>query len=36
VIQKATLLEITGVKVKFQGVDTICARTIKRGSDELP
>ena len=31
----ATLLKITGVKVKFEGVDPIFARTVKRG-DEFP
>jgi hypothetical protein len=32
---KGDVLEITGVKVKFEGVDTIFARKIKRGSDEF-
>ena len=27
--------EVTGVKVKFEGVDTIFARKIKRGEDEF-
>ena len=31
---KGDLLEVTGVKVKFEGVDTIFARKIKRGEDE--
>lgn len=33
--QKGDTLEITGVKVKFEGVETIFARKIKRGSDEF-
>lgn len=32
---KADVLEVTGVKVKFEGVDTIFARKIKRGEDEF-
>jgi hypothetical protein len=28
-------LEITGSKVKFEGVETIFARKIKRGTEEL-
>lgn len=35
VFHKGDLLEVTGVKVKFQGVDTIFARKIKRGEDEF-
>ena len=30
---KGDALEITGVKVKFENVDTIFAREIKRGND---
>jgi DNA/RNA endonuclease YhcR with UshA esterase domain len=33
--QKGDTVEVTGVKVKFEGVDTIFARKIKRGSDEF-
>lgn len=33
--QKGDVLEITGVKVKFDGADVILARKIKRGSDEF-
>ena len=33
--KKGDVLEVTGVKVKFEGVDTIFARKIKRGSDEF-
>jgi DNA/RNA endonuclease YhcR with UshA esterase domain len=32
---KGDVLEVTGVKVKFEGVDTIFARKIKRGQDEF-
>ena len=32
---KGDVLEVTGVKVKFEGVDTIFARKIKRGDDEF-
>ena len=32
---KGDLLEVTGVKVKFEGVDTIFARKIKHGEDEF-
>lgn len=32
---KGDVLEVTGVKVKFEGVDTIFARKIKRGEDEF-
>ena len=35
VFHKGDVLEITGVKVKFEGVDTIFARKIKRGQDEF-
>lgn len=35
VFQKGDVLEVTGVKVKFEGVDTIFARKIKRGQDEF-
>ena len=35
VFQKGDVLEVTGVKVKFEGVDTIFARKIKRGNDEF-
>lgn len=35
VFKKGDVLEVTGVKVKFEGVDTIFARKIKRGSDEF-
>jgi DNA/RNA endonuclease YhcR with UshA esterase domain len=35
VFHKGDVLEVTGVKVKFQGVDTIFARKIKRGEDEF-
>jgi DNA/RNA endonuclease YhcR with UshA esterase domain len=35
VFHKGDVLEVTGVKVKFEGVDTIFARKIKRGSDEF-
>jgi len=35
VFKKGDALEVTGVKVKFEGVDTIFARKIKRGSDEF-
>ena len=34
VFHKGGILEVTGVKVKFEGVDTIIARKIKRGQDE--
>jgi DNA/RNA endonuclease YhcR with UshA esterase domain len=34
-IHKGDVLEVTGVKVKFEGVDTIFARKIKRGEDEF-
>jgi len=35
VFHKGDVLEITGVKVKFEGVDTIFARKVKRGEDEF-
>jgi hypothetical protein len=35
VFHKGDVLEVTGVKVKFQGVDTIFARKIKRGDHEF-
>ncbi len=35
VFKKGDALEVTGVKVKMDGVDTIFARKIKRGSDEF-
>jgi DNA/RNA endonuclease YhcR with UshA esterase domain len=35
VFHKGDVVEVTGVKVKFEGVDTIFARKIKRGSDEF-
>jgi DNA/RNA endonuclease YhcR with UshA esterase domain len=35
VFHKGDVLEVTGVKVKYQGVDTIFARKIKRGEDEF-
>jgi hypothetical protein len=35
VFHKGDELEVTGVKVKFGGVDTIFARKIKRGEDEF-
>lgn len=35
VFQKGDVLEVIGVKVKFQGADTIFARKIKRGNDEF-
>src|SRR5919198_650757 len=35
VFHKGDSLEITGVKVKFEDVDTIFARKIKRGEDEF-
>ena len=35
VFRKGDVLEVTGVKVKFQGADTIFARKIKRGQDEF-
>ena len=35
VFKKGDVIEVTGVKVKFEGVDTIFARKIKRGDDEF-
>ena len=35
VFQKGDVVEITGVKVKFEGADTIFARKIKRRADEF-
>jgi hypothetical protein len=35
VFHKRDVVEVTGVKVKFEGVDTIFARKIKRGDDEF-
>lgn len=35
VFHKGDAVEVTGVKVKFEGVDTIFARKIKRGEDEF-
>ena len=35
VFHKGDALEVTGVKVKFEGADTIFARKIKRGDDEF-
>ena len=35
VLHKGDVVEVTGVKVKFEGVDTIFARKIKRGDDEF-
>ncbi len=34
VFQKGDAVEVTGVKVKFEGVDTIFARKVKNGEDE--
>src|SRR4029077_3634354 len=34
VFHKGDVLEVTGVRVKFEGVDTIFARKIKRGEGE--
>jgi len=34
VFHKGDAVEVTGVKVKFEGVDTIFARKIKKGEDE--
>lgn len=33
VFSKGDVLEVTGSKVKFEGVDTIFARMVKRGND---
>jgi len=35
VFHKGDVVEVTGVKVKIQDADTIFARKIKRGNDEL-
>jgi hypothetical protein len=35
VFKKGDVLEVTGVKVNFEGVDTIFARKIQRGNDEF-
>lgn len=35
VFKKGDVVEVTGVKVKFEGVDTIFARKIRRGDDEF-
>ena len=35
VFHKGDVLEVTGVKVKFEGADTIFARKIKRGENEF-
>jgi DNA/RNA endonuclease YhcR with UshA esterase domain len=35
VFHKGDVVEVTGVRVKFEGVDTIFARKIKRGEDEF-
>ena len=35
VFQKGDVVEITGVKVKFEGADSIFARKIKRRADEF-
>ena len=35
VFHKGDPVEVTGVRVKFEGVDTIFARKIKRGEDEF-
>ncbi|HXY48074.1 MAG TPA: hypothetical protein VEI01_01395 [Terriglobales bacterium] len=35
VFQKGDMIEVTGVKVRFEGTDTILARKIKRGDDEF-
>jgi hypothetical protein len=35
VFKKGDVVEVTGVKVKLDGVDTIFARKIKRGDDEF-
>lgn len=33
VFEKGDVLEVTGAKVRFEGVDTIFAREVKRGND---
>jgi len=35
VFNKGDLVEVTGSKVKFEGVDTIFAREVKRGNDDF-
>jgi len=35
VFHKGDALEVTGVRVTFEGVDTIFARKVKRGDDEF-
>jgi len=35
VFQKDDIVEVTGVKVRFEGMDSILARKIKRGDDEF-
>jgi hypothetical protein len=35
VFKRGDVVEVTGVKVKFEGVDTIFARKIQRGEDEF-
>jgi len=35
VFKKGDVVEVTGVKVKFEGVDTIFVRKIRRGDDEF-
>lgn len=35
VFKKGDAIEVTGVKVKFEGADAIFARKIKRGEDEF-
>lgn len=35
VFKRGDVIEVTGVKVKFEGVDTIFARKIQRGDDEF-
>lgn len=35
VFHKGDVVEVTGVRVKFEGKDTIFARKIKRGEDEF-
>lgn len=35
VFHKGDVIEVTGVRVKFEGVETIFARKIKRGEDEF-
>jgi len=35
VFKKGDVIEVTGVKVKFEGVDTIFAGKVRRGNDEF-